>query len=180
MRKIVLAMLGLFAVAAFVAAGPAYANRMHGEKVKVKLSAVPSVKTSAGGEAVFVLGKDGGTIRYTLDLKKIENATMAHVHAVGADGTPAAILAWIYPATGEKPSLKSGKFSGKLSEGSITAANLSGPMKGKEVKELFEQIEHGSAGVAVHTQQNGGGELWGVAKGMKHESKKEASGGAGY
>ncbi|HEY5996059.1 MAG TPA: CHRD domain-containing protein [Candidatus Deferrimicrobiaceae bacterium] len=173
MRKVVWSLFGIFVVAAFVATGTSWANKMHGEKVKVKLAAVPSVKTSAGGEADFALAKDGKTIHFRLDLKKIENVTMAHVHAVGADGTPAAILTWLYPPGGDKPSLREGKLSGKLSEGDITDANLLGPMKGKAVKELFEQIKNGTAGVAVHTKQNGGGELWGIHKEAKKESKNE-------
>ena len=36
-------------------------------------------------------------------------------------------------------------------------------MKGKTPKELFEMLEYGKAGVAVHTEQSPGGELWGVA-----------------
>lgn len=110
------------------------------------------------------MGRDGKTIHYKLNLKKIDNATMAHVHAVGDDGTPAAILAWIYPTMGTAPTLREGGFSGTLAEGDITADKLSGPMKGGTVKDLFEMIENGKAGVAIHTKQNGGGELWGVRK----------------
>ena len=32
------------------------------------------------------------------------------------------------------------------------------------MKDLFEKIEYGTAGVAIHTKQNGKGELWGVHK----------------
>ena len=37
-------------------------------------------------------------------------------------------------------------------------------MKGKTPKELFEMQEYGKAGVAVHTEQSPGGEIWGVTK----------------
>ena len=164
MRKIVLTVLGVVAFLACIASGAAWANLMHGERVKVKLGTVPGVKTSASGDAVFELSKDGMTLHYKLTLKKIENATMAHVHAVGDNGTPAAILVWIYPTNGMAPSLREGSFSGTLAEGDITADKFSGPMKGGTVKELFEKIEYGTAGVAIHTKQNGGGELWGVHK----------------
>jgi hypothetical protein len=121
--------------------------------------------------------------QYKLTLKKIDNATMAHVHVVGDNGTPAAILVWIYPTTGMAPSLREGSFSGTLAEGDITADKLLGPMKGGTVKELFEKIEYGTAGVAIHTKQNGGGELWGVHKEEKKgkTEKKTSSGTApGY
>jgi len=100
MRKIVSTVLGVVALLAFVASGAAFANMMHGERVKVTLGTIPGVKTSASGDAVFDLSKDGMTIHYKLTLRKIDNATMAHVHAVGDNGTPAAILVWIYPTNG--------------------------------------------------------------------------------
>lgn len=180
MRKMVLTVLGIVAFLAFIASSAAWANLMHGERVKVKLDPLPGVKTSASGDAVFELSKDGMTIHYKLILKKIDNATMAHVHVVGDDGTPAAILAWIYPTNGMAPSLREGSYSGTLAEGDITADKLSGPMKGGTVKELFEKIEYGTAGVAVHTKQNMSGELWGVHKAeMKGKTEKKTSSGSG-
>jgi len=175
MRKIGLTVLGVVAALAFVASGAAWANVMHGEKVKVTLGTIPGVKTSASGDAVFELSKDGATLHYKLTLKKIDNATMAHVHVVGDDGTPAAILVWIYPAGGTAPSLKEGSFSGTLAEGDITADKLSGPLKGGTVKDLFEKIEYGKAGVAIHTKQNGKGELWGVHKEEKKGTMEKKS-----
>lgn len=172
MRRIVITVSGVVAILAFVASGAAWANVMHGERVKVKLDTVSGVKTSAKGDVVFELSKDEKTIHYKLALKKIDNATMAHVHVVGDDGTPAVILAWIYPTNGAAPSLRAGSFSGTLAEGDITADKLSGPLKGGTVKDLFEKIEYGTAGVAIHTKQNGGGELWGVHK----EDKKAKMG----
>ena len=164
MRKTVILSLATIVLAAFCAVGISSAREKGGEKVSIKLGAVPTVKTHATGEATFVLAKDGGTIHYKLKVGKLENGTMAHIHEVGDNGTPAAILAWIYPTTGEAPSLRKGKFTGTLAEGSLTAANLSGPMKGKTPKDVFEMLEYGKAGVAVHTEQNSGGELWGVVK----------------
>jgi hypothetical protein len=180
MRKYALTVLGVFALLAFVSSGAAWANEMHGERVKVKLGAMPGVKTGASGEAAFELSKDGKAIHYKLTLNKIENAMMAHVHAVGDNGTPASILAWVYPTNGTAPSLREGNFSGTLAEGDITTDKLSGPMKGGSVKELFEKIEYGTAGVAVHTKQNMTGELWGVHKAeMKGKTEKKTSSGSG-
>jgi CHRD domain len=164
MRRTVILSLATIVLAAFCAVGISSAGEKGGDKVGIKLSAVPKVKTQATGEATFVLGKDDGAIHYKLHVKNLENATMAHIHQVGDDGSPAAILAWLYPTTGEAPSLRKGKFSGALAEGTLTAANLAGPMKGKTPKDVFEMLEYGKAGIAVHTEQNSGGELWGVAK----------------
>ncbi len=177
MRKFVPGLLALIAIVALFAAGASWANKGHGESTKVTLAAVTGVKTSATGEAVFNLSKDGKKLKYKLTVKKIENVTMGHVHALGADGTPAAILVWIYPDKGTEPILKAGNFSGVLAEGTITADKLAGPSKGGTIKDLFEQIEHGKAGVALHTKQNGGGELWGINKATKDDDKG-ASGGS--
>ena len=164
MRRIVILSLATIVLTAFCAVGISSAREKGGDKVGIKLGAVPKVKTQANGEATFALAKDGGTIHYKVHVGKLENATMAHIHAVGDDGSPAEILAWLYPATGEAPSLKKGKFTGTLAEGGLTAGNLSGPMKGKTPKDVFEMLENGKAGVAIHTEQNSGGELWGIAK----------------
>ena len=155
MRKNALTVLGVVALLALVASGAAWANLMHGERVKVKLGTIPGVKTSASGDAVFELSKDGKTIHYKLNLKKIDNATMAHVHAVGDNGTPAEILVWIYPTEGMAPSLREGSYSGTLAEGNITADKLSGPMKGGTVKDLFEEnrIRDGRRGDPHETER---------------------------
>lgn len=169
MRKTVILSLATIVLAVFCVAGVSSAKEKGGEKLGIKLSAVPKVKTGATGEATFVLAKDGSTIKYKLHVGKLENATMAHIHAVGDDGSPAAILAWLYPTTGEAPSLRKGKTTGTLAEGTLTAEKLAGPMKGKTPKDVYEMLEYGKAGIAVHTEQNAGGELWGVAK---HKTEK--------
>ena len=172
MKKAPIVALMLLATAAFVGAGAAEAAMGHGkETAKVKLSPVPNVKTKGGGEADFTLGKDGTTLHYVLHVKNLENATMAHIHEASEAGAPGAVLVWLYPTTGEAPSLKEGNYSGLLAEGDIDAGKLGGPMKGGTVKDLFEKIEYGKAGVAVHTKENPGGELWGYHKVKTHEKK---------
>ncbi len=162
MRKTVLIPLSIVVIGMFAAAGASWAAaKKTGESVRVKLSAVPSVKTLAKGEADFKLDKDGDAIHYRLNLSNIENVTMGHIHLVGDDKTPSAIVVWLYPTKGEAPALREGKFKGTIAKGDIYADNLTGPLKGKTVKELYEMLESGKAGVAVHTKQNGGGELWG-------------------
>jgi hypothetical protein len=161
--------LGLFSAVLLLAAGVALAAGKPDGKVTVKLTPVPNVKSSANGTATFEMSKDGNAIHYKLNVGKIENVTMAHVHEVGDNGTPAAVLTWVYPAKGEAPSLREGKTNGTLAEGDITADKLSGPLKGKSVKELYEELKSGKAGVAVHTKQNPGGELWAFHKGMTHK-----------
>ncbi|MGB3097446.1 MAG: CHRD domain-containing protein [Candidatus Deferrimicrobiaceae bacterium] len=187
MRKTVLVPLMILAVSAFVVTGMSRAG-MHGKMddvaLNVNLSAVPDVKTAATGEATFTMAKDGSSIHYKLQIDKIENVTMSHIHAVGEGGKRGAVITWLYPSTGGPPSLKEGNFSGSLAEGDITPEKFAGDWKGKTVKDLFMGIAHGKAGVAVHTKQNPGTELWGVYKGAKHAGKehmeKEHGGKSGY
>lgn len=162
MRKIFLVPLLILVVAAFVAAGTAVADEMKGETTHVKLSAYPKVKTQGEGKATFKLAKDGSSIHYKLRVDKMSDVTMAHIHAVGEGGGPGPIIVWLYPVGGNAPSLKAGKVSGTLAEGEITADKLGGTMKGKSAKELYEAVEYGKAGVAVHTKANPRGELWGT------------------
>ncbi len=172
----------LVAMVAFVASVAGAAGVMtHGKSVeKVRLSALPGTKVKDTGEADFTLNKDGAAIHYVLRGRNVKDATMGHIHEVGPNGAPGAIIAWLYPTTGEAPSLKAGKTTGVLAEGTIDAAKLEGPMKGKTVKELYEMIEQGKAGIAVHTKKNPGGELWGFVKGEQHAMNKHHSGKSGY
>lgn len=182
MKKTLYITLMLVAMAAFVGGTAQAAGVMtHGKGIeKVKLSAIPATKAKDSGEADFTLSHDGTTLHYVLRGKDVENATMGHIHEVGPGGAPGAIIAWLYPATGETPSLKAGKTTGVLAEGDIDTGKLGGPMKGKTVKELYEMIEQGKAGIAVHTKANPGGELWGFVKAERHASAMRHSKKAGY
>jgi len=163
------------AAAAFllVAGGlsPAFSmDTMQDETAAVKLAPLGGAKSAVGGEATFALR--GDALHYKVYVDKAEDATMAHVHMVANDGTPAAVVVWLFPSTRPGPGLKKGTFTGTLAEGDITAGDLSGPMKGATVKDLYEKIEYGSAGVAVHTKQDPRGALWGFRKGHGTMEKK--------
>src|SRR5512145_894185 len=110
MKKTLYLAVTVLATASLVG-GVATARAMSHEKeiVKISLSPVPAVKAKAGGEAEFTLGKDANAIHYVLRGTNIEDVTMGHIHEVGDNGAPGAILVWLYPTTGEAPSLKAGK-----------------------------------------------------------------------
>ncbi len=118
---------------------------------------VPPVKTMAKGEAVFTLTK-GDELTYKLTVTDMENVTAAHIHIgkMGKNGGPVAGL-----FAGPK---KEGKFSGTLSEGTITAKELMGPLAGKSVKDLVALIKSGDAYVNVHTDKYPDGEIRGQIK----------------
>lgn len=116
---------------------------------------VPSVKTKANGDIRFKLSRNGKELSYKLHVKNIENPTAAHIHSgkKGKNGPPVVNL-----FTGPK---KEGKFSGVLSEGTITAKDLVGDLMGKSLEELVQRIKSGDAYVNVHTDANPNGEIRG-------------------
>jgi len=154
MQKVKVKLFVLLFLVLLVSIGIAAGER----SFKAKLSGseiVPSVKTMAKGEAVFQLSKDGNELTYKLTVADIENVTAAHIHdgKVGKSGPPIVSL-----YAGPK---KEGKFSGTLSEGTITAKDLMGQLKGKLFSHFIDMIEDGHAYVNVHTDKYPGGEIRG-------------------
>ncbi|MGH9572300.1 MAG: CHRD domain-containing protein [Candidatus Acidiferrales bacterium] len=123
---------------------------------------VPAVNTPAHGTATFELSQNGDSLTYTLSVTDIENVTMVHIH-IGPAGKSGPVAVWLYPS---KPpaATKEGKFSGELAKGTITAANLAGPLEGKTIADLVTDIKDGNAYVNVHTTAHSGGEIRGQIK----------------
>jgi hypothetical protein len=148
----------IFVIAAIVsltATATVFADSL---KFKTKLSGdqeVPPVgvviDTQARGKAEFKLSKDGNSLHYKLSVSHIENAFMAHIH-MGPVGVNAPIVVWLFPSTAPVPGpLGAGSQQGKLAEGTITAANLVGPLAGHPLSDLIAAIQAGNAYVNVHT-----------------------------
>ncbi len=159
MRKVYL--LVFLLTVCLVSIGVAADKSTRGHTYKAKLSGsdvVPPVKTGASGEATFNKGKDTNEMTYKLHVKDLENATSAHIHEgkKGRNGPPVVSL-----FNGPR---KETKFSGMLAEGTITAKDLSGSLKGKTIKDLIDMIEAGNAYVNVHTDKYPDGELRGQIK----------------
>jgi len=119
---------------------------------------VPAVDTTAAGTATFRLNAAGDTLNYTINVTGIQDPAAAHIHmgAAGKNGPPVVVL---YP-TDASPA-QTGAYSGVLAKGSITAASLVGPLAGKTVADLVEQIKAGNTYVNVHTKAHAGGEIRG-------------------
>jgi hypothetical protein len=110
----------------------------------------------------------------------IDNAFMAHIH-LGPVGVNASIVVWLFPGTAPVPGpLGAGRFNGKIAEGTVTAANLAGPLAGHPLSDLIAAIQAGNAYVNVHTNDGvaptntgpgdfPGGEIRGQLSGHKHE-----------
>jgi hypothetical protein len=120
---------------------------------------VPPADTRAQGQATFQLSQDGTELHYKLNVANIENVTMAHIHLAPA-GVNGPVVAWLYPSA-PPAQLIPGRSNGRLSEGTITAANLVGPLAGASLEDLIDEMRAGNTYVNVHTSQYPAGEVRG-------------------
>jgi hypothetical protein len=104
------------------------------------------IDSQAQGQAIFHLSKDGSALEYKLIASNIDNVIMAHIH-LGPAGSNSPIVAFLY---GRVPP-GAGRTNGVLAEGTITAANLIGPLAGHPLSDLVEAMNSGGAYVNVHT-----------------------------
>jgi len=107
---------------------------------------VPARDTNAQGQAILKVSEDGLSISYKLIVANIENVVQSHIHVgpAGSNGPVVAFLAGPFSAGG-------GRVNGVLAEGTITAANLLGPLAGQPLSALITQMANGNTYVNVHT-----------------------------
>ncbi|MGH9715520.1 MAG: CHRD domain-containing protein [Candidatus Acidiferrales bacterium] len=119
----------------------------------------PPIDTPAHGTATFTLSKSGKSLSYRISVTDIDDVSMAHIH-IGSAGQAGPVAVWLYPS--HPPArVKKGKFSGVLARGTITASRLRGPLKGKTIGDLVQDIKSGDAYVNVHTTQHPAGAIRG-------------------
>jgi hypothetical protein len=112
-------------------------------------SQLPEPTTSkATGEMKLVVSADGRKISYTLSVANLRNPSGSDMH-LGPDTANGPAVVKLFPLRGA--GAKKGDFSGVLSEGTITAGDLAGPMLGSPLADLIEQIRDGNTYVNVHT-----------------------------
>jgi hypothetical protein len=147
---LVLAVVTSLAVTATVFADSVkFKTRLSGNQEVPPVGVV--IDTQARGKAEFKLSKDGTELHYKLNVSKIDNAFMAHIH-MAPMGVNGPIVVWLFPGTAPVPGpLGAGRFNGKIAEGTITAANLVGPLAGHPLSDLIDAIQAGNAYVNVHT-----------------------------
>jgi hypothetical protein len=153
-------MVGLAFVVGLVAVGVAVAGANgHWKTHPTGDGEVPPTGSAGQAQAQFRLSDDGTSLSYKLNVANIENVTQSHIHMAPA-GVNGPIVAWLYPSA---PPLQliPGRSSGTLGEGTITAANLVGPLAGQPLSALVSAIESGNAYVNVHTSQFPPGEIRG-------------------
>jgi len=148
---------------------------------------VPPKNTQATGSAKFVSSSDGNSMTYRIRVVNINGVTMAHIHS-GDIGKNGPIVVTLF-----KSATPTGPVNGPLSQGTITSANLEGPLKGKTISDLVKLINDGKAYANVHTQQNPKGEIRGqistsasasasasTSPGNSAAASASASAGSGY
>ena len=148
---------------------------------------VPPKNTQATGSTKFVSSSDGNSMTYRIRVAHINGVTMAHIHS-GSIGKNGPIVVTLF-----KSATPTGPMNGPLSQGTITSANLEGPLKGKTISDLVKLINDGKAYANVHTQQNPKGEIRGqistsasasasasTSPGNSASASASASAGSGY
>jgi hypothetical protein len=135
-------LFGAVAAAGATAAAPAdsYTARLSGA------TEVPPRTTPGGGEAAIQISPDGQSLSYTVTVRDITNVTMGHIH-IGAVGTNGDIVLPLVPAAAPG----GGPRNGVIGQGTLTAAQLVGPLQGKPLGDLIAQLDAGNAYVNIHT-----------------------------
>ena len=107
--------------------------------------------SNARGNAIFHLNEAGTELSYKLIVANIENVFQAHIHRadVGANGP---VVVWLYPSTAPAPGpVGGGRIQGVIADGTITGANLVGPLAGQPLSALVTLLKVGGGYVNVHT-----------------------------
>jgi hypothetical protein len=120
---------------------------------------VPFNPSRATGVATFHVAADGNSIHYVLSVRGLNNVNMGHIH-MAAPGANGPVVVWLYPPA-PPPVLKPGVFSGLLATGTITAANLMGPLHGQPLSALITQMRNINTYVKLHTTRFPAGEIRG-------------------
>jgi len=107
---------------------------------------VPARDTQAVGEAIFHVNDEETAITFKVIATNIDNIVASHIHlgVVGVNGPIVAFLAGPFAPGG-------GRHDGILNQGTITAANLIGPLVGMPLSVLIAAMRGGGTYVNVHT-----------------------------
>src|SRR5207249_1663214 len=154
-RMVGLALLAMALVTAAFAVTVARADEGAGTQWNAVLAGInerPTPRdTHARGVAVFELSADGDSMHYKVIAANINNVIMAHIH-LGDANTAGPVIVWLYPIGGPPPAAPGGgRFNGVLAQGDFDATKFVGPMAGKPMSALVENLTAGTAYVNIHT-----------------------------
>lgn len=115
---------------------------------------VPPVSTTASGQANFQFNDNKRQISFRLNVRNIQRMFAAHIH-LGRRGTNGPIVA---PMFNSSPGISVNQAQ---ILGGISQSQLTGPMAGRTIEDLVEEMEAGNTYVNVHTEQHPDGEIRG-------------------
>jgi hypothetical protein len=96
------------------------------------------------GLVTFHVNSDGNSMDYTINMGMITDPKQAAIY-LGGKGTNGPIIVNLWKEG------RSGNVSGVMGGGTITAADLTGPMQGKSMNDLFTAIKAGNTYVNFTT-----------------------------
>ncbi|MDZ7759858.1 MAG: CHRD domain-containing protein [Desulfovermiculus sp.] len=123
---------------------------------------ISGIAQNASADAYFRLEANATMLEYTLEVNNIENITMAHIH-LGLPGDINTPVVWLYPPS-PPPKPIPGSFSGVLAEGTITAKDFIGPLRGEPLSALLGHMQKDHAFVNIHTQDHPQGAICGQVR----------------
>jgi CHRD domain-containing protein len=146
---------------------PSAVSGKHFSAVLTGDNEVPPVNTDATGKIKLFVNPQQSTLDYQFSISDLNGVvTGAHIHkgSIGTNGPVVATLKTGNTFAGASASTSGTDGGGSTStsvSGTITSADLKGPLAGKQVTDLIRLIEDGKAYVNVHTHQNSNGEFRG-------------------
>ena len=135
---------------------------------------VPPTESNATGTAEILFNNDSSQASYFVNTTGFEKITGAHIHN-GSQGVNGDVIA----ALSKEKSSKNKDNPSIWFAGDIKSSDLQGPLKGKEISDLANLLNNGSAYVNVHTADNPDGAIRGQLSAgevqMDHFSKSSES-----
>ena len=116
---------------------------------------VPSIRTFSFGRFQAKVTKNKQKLLYKIILDNISKVTAVNLY-LGRRGKVGPMVAKLFGPINSSISVLRGVI-----EGAITSENLTGPLKGKNIKRLIKKIEKGKIYVNVKTKTNPTGKLRG-------------------
>ena len=149
---------------------PSAGSGKHFSAVLTGDNEVPPVNTDATGKIKLFANPQQSTLDYQFSISDLNGVvTGAHIHkgSIGINGPVVATLKTGNTFAGASASTSGTDGGGSTStsvSGTITSADLKGPLAGKQITDLIRLIEDGKAYVNVHTDQNSNGKIRGQLK----------------
>jgi protocatechuate 3,4-dioxygenase beta subunit len=159
--------LGLLLIAGTISGSGAFINSAYAQKQQPQQSFIaklsgnnesPPINTQATGMAKFTVNSND-TVSYELDANNINAVIGARISQ--NNGSLLAEIFNPYAIHNGKSGIPTGQINGVLSSGSLTSADLSGPLAGKKVSDFVNLMKQGKSFVEVRTLQHQKGEIRG-------------------